>query len=81
MWTRVAAITAGYFAPTVLRNLTSGFVPNAVDARETYGLAVVGAGQLSPMYADEISIGGGVYTADAVAERFDIKSTIVNAGA
>ena len=81
LWTRAAAVTAGYFAPTVLRNLIGGAVPDMADQRELYGVAVVGAGQMSPMYANEISLGGGIHTVDAAAERFDVKGTIVNAGA
>lgn len=81
MWTRVAAITAGYFAPTVLRNLIGGAVPDTVDQPELYGVAVVGGGQMAPMYQNEISLGGGIHTLDAAAERFDVKSTIVNMGA
>ena len=81
MWERVLAILAGFFAPTVLQNLAGGIVPTAADHREVYGLAVVAGGQLSPQYSTELSLGGGVYTADAAAERFGIKSTIVNAGA
>jgi hypothetical protein len=80
MWEEVAAMLAGFFAPTVLRNLTSGVVPNAVDYREAYGLAVVAGGQFSPAYASEISIGGGLYTADALAERAGIKSTVMGVG-
>ena len=75
------ALLAGFFAPTVLQNLAGGVVPNAVDKREAYGLAVVAGGQFSPKYSTELSLGGGVYTADAAAERFGVKSTIVNAGA
>ncbi|MFC7069494.1 hypothetical protein [Halobaculum lipolyticum] len=80
MWEEVAAILAGFFAPTVLRNLTSGFVPDMVDEPETYGVAVAVGGQFSPMYSHEISIGGGLYTADKAAERFNIKSTVQGVG-
>lgn len=81
MWERVLAILAGFFAPTVLQNLAGGIVPAAADKREVYGLAVVAGGQMAPKYSTELSLGGGVYTADAAAERFGVKGTIVNAGA
>lgn len=80
MWQEVAAILAGFFAPTVLRNLTQGMVPNTVDYREVYGLAVVAGGQFSPMYGNQISVGGGLYAADAAAERVGIKSTVMGVG-
>ena len=80
MWEEVAVILAAFFAPTVLRNLTSGFVPDAVDHLETYGIVVAAAGQFSPMYSHEITIGGGLYTADKAAERFNLKSTVQGVG-
>ena len=81
MWERVLAILAGFFAPTVLQNLLGGAVPDVADQREVYGLAAVAGGQMAPKYSTELSLGGGVYTADAAAERFNVKSTIVEAGA
>lgn len=81
MWEEVAAILAGFFAPTVLNNLVSGFVPAAADIPETYGLAVVGAAQFAPSYSNELSLGGGLYTADKLAERTGIKQTVVSVGA
>jgi len=81
MWEQVLAILAGFFAPTVLRNIAGGFVPNSVDVPEAYGLAVMAGGQFAPAYENELSLGGGLYTADKAAERFGVKSTIVNAGA
>ncbi|MFC6730927.1 hypothetical protein ACFQFH_20075 [Halobaculum halobium] len=82
LWESVAAIFAGFMAPTVLKNLTSGVAPDMVkDNPEVYGLAVAAGGQLSPMYSYEISIGGGLYTVDKAAERFDIKSTVQGVGA
>lgn len=80
MWEEVVATLAGFFAPTVLRNITSGVVPDAVDYRELYGVAVVAGGQFSPAYSNEMSIGGGLYTADALAERAGIKSTVMEVG-
>ena len=81
MWEDVAVTLAAFFAPTVVQNLVGGVVPNSVDVPEAYGLAVVAGSRFSPMYKREIAIGGGLYTADAVADRFGIKSTIVNMGA
>lgn len=81
MWEEVLAILAGFFAPTIVKNLAQGAVPDAIDYDEMYGLVVVVAGQFSPAYQHEISIGGGLYTADKLAERANIKSTIVGVGA
>ena len=81
MWEKVLAILAGFFAPTVLRNIAGGFVPASVDVPEAYGLAVMAGGQFAPAYENELSLGGGLYTADKAAERFGVKSTIVEAGA
>ncbi|WP_435062397.1 hypothetical protein [Halobaculum sp. EA56] len=81
MWEEVAVILAAFFAPTVLQNLVSGYVPDVVDKPEAYGIAVAAGGQLSPMYSHEISIGGGLYTADKAAERFNLKSTVQGVGA
>jgi hypothetical protein len=54
---------------------------DAVDEPEAYGLAVMAGGQFAPAYENELSMGGGLYTADKAAERFGVKSTIVEAGA
>ena len=81
MWEQVLGTLAGFFAPTVLQNLVGGVVPDAVDEPEAYGLAVMAGGQFAPAYETELSMGGGLYTADKAAERFGVKSTIVNAGA
>jgi hypothetical protein len=81
MWEQVVGTLAGFFAPTVLQNLVGGVVPDAVDEPEAYGLAVMAGGQFAPAYENELSMGGGLYTADKAAERFGVKSTIVEAGA
>ena len=81
MWERVLAILAGYFAPTVLQNVLGGSLPGVVDEPEAYGLAVVAGGQFAPAYETELSLGGGLYTAEKAAERFNVKSTIVSVGA
>lgn len=80
VWIRAAAVTAGYFAPTVLRNFASGSLPDAIDHPETYGVAVMGAGQMAPKYSAELTTGGGVYTVEQLAERANIRSSIVNLG-
>jgi hypothetical protein len=67
----------------VIRNLAGGLVPDVVDVRETYGVVMIVLAQLVPMdeYATDAQLGAGVYTADAVAERFGVRSTIVSMGA
>lgn len=81
MWESIVAILGGFFAPTVAQNVLGGMVPSQVnDYPEAYGIAVMGAGQFSPRYSHEISIGGGLYTADKVAERVGIKATVQGVG-
>lgn len=50
------------FSPTVLWNLAGAAVPNVVDVPEAYGFAVAG-GQFASAYENELSPGGGLYTA------------------
>jgi hypothetical protein len=81
MWQQIAVILVAFLAPQVARNVLSSHVPNKFDVPEAYGLLVVVGGQFSPMYSNEISLGGGLYVADSAAERVGIRSSIVNAGA
>lgn len=79
VWMQAAAVGAGFLAPTVVRNLTE---PNMnFDAPdELYGLLLVAGGQWSPMYANEVTLGGAIYTVDKLAERFDLKQSIPGTG-
>lgn len=80
LWVEAAAVFGGFMAPTVVRNLASGVVPDAVDEPELYGLATVAGGQFLPAYQHEVTLGGGIYTVDKAAERFGLKSTVQGVG-
>lgn len=78
-WMQAGATFAGFLAPTVARNVFEGALPfDAPD--EFYGVAVMVAGQKSPMYSNYVSLGGGVYTADKLAQRAGIKQSVTQIG-
>jgi len=82
MWVSVVVILGAFLAPTVVQNIAGSHVPSQVNEYpEVYGLAVIIGGQFAPMYQTEISLGGGLYTADKAAERVGIKSTVQGVGA
>lgn len=80
MWEDAAAVLAGFLAPSIVRNITEGSAGFDVPD-EAYGLSVIFLAQYSPMYSGSLSLGGGVYTADKVLERFGLKQTVTNMGA
>jgi hypothetical protein len=75
MWEEAAAVTGGYLAPTLARNLLEGETDMDVPD-EAYGIAVMAVGAYSPMYGGEIALGGGVYTVDTLLERVGLKQTV-----
>lgn len=75
MWEEAAATTAGFLAPTVARNLLEGQTSMDIPD-EAYGAAVVAGSTYAPAYSGNIALGGGVYVADALLERFDLKQTV-----
>lgn len=79
VWEQAGATLAGFLAPTVARNLiepNTGFdVPD-----ELFGVAVIAGSRYSPMYQNEMAVGGGMYVADKVLERFDLKQSITSLG-
>lgn len=81
IWVTAAATAGGYMVPVVLENLVGGAVPDAINYPETYGVAGMALGQMSPKYSTELTVGAGVSVVEDVAERFGVKETIVNAGA
>lgn len=74
-WERSAAVTGGYLAPTLARNLTEGQTSMDVPD-ELYGVAVMAGSRYSPAYSNEIAVGGGLYAIDKTLERFDLKQTV-----
>jgi len=75
MWEEAVATTAGFLAPTVARNLLEGQTSMDIPD-EAYGAAVVAGSPYSPAYSGEIALGGGVYVADKLLERFELKQTL-----
>jgi hypothetical protein len=80
LWEEAAAVTAGFLLPTVAHNLINGMTDYDVPD-EAYGALVIAGSSYSPMYSGEMALGGGVYVADKLLERFDLKQSIQNAGA
>jgi len=76
----VVVAFAAFMAPTILKNTVERFV-NLPD--ETYGLVVAYAAYtfLEDDMAMYGAAGGGLYTADQLAERFGVKSTVEGLGA
>ncbi|WP_439028422.1 hypothetical protein [Haloarchaeobius sp. DT45] len=79
MWEDAVAALAGYLAPTALRNViepkTGLDLPD-----EAYGALVMAGGQYSPMYSSSISLGGGIYVADKLTERFGLQQAVTGIG-
>ncbi len=79
MWEEAAAVLAGFLLPSIVRNVTEGST-NFDVPDEAYGVAVMFIGGYSPMYANQVRLGGGVYTVDKLLERFNLKQTITQMG-
>lgn len=77
-FTTAVAGFAGYAGPEVLRNVIDGRIdlPN-----EAYGLAVIGGvNAVDVPYSGAVSVGAGVHTVEAAAERLEVRETIVGIG-
>lgn len=79
-WERIAVIFAGFLAPTVAKNVIEPNSPYDIPD-EVYGLLVMAGSQYSPMYQNEMLVGGGLYVADQAAERVGLKSSVTEMGA
>lgn len=77
---QVLAVFAAFMAGTVARNVIEPNSPFDLPD-ELYGLLVMFGASYSPAYTREIQIGGGLYTADKLAERTGVKSTVTELGA
>jgi len=79
MWMDVAILFGAFLAGTVARNLIEPNLPwNLPD--EAYGVGVVlGAGYL-PEGTNMARMGGGLYTVDKLAERWDLKQRVTSVG-
>lgn len=82
MWMDVAIVLVGFVAPTLLANT----VDNVVELPdEIYGVIVIAISNLAmdrrTSESKMLSLGGGLYTLDALLERFGIKETVEQVGA
>lgn len=77
---RSAAVVTGYLGSSIAQSTIDGMSPFDVP-NEAYGLAVAGAGYAySPMYGEEILMGGVAYTLDSIAQRAGVKETVTDLG-
>lgn len=79
LWEQAAVVLVAFLLGTVARNLIEPNSPYDLPD-EVYGLVVAFAAGYSPMYRTEMRIGGMVYTADKLAERAGLKSTVQGVG-
>jgi len=79
-WERAAGVFAGFLLPTVAKNVIEPNSPYDIPD-ELYGVLVMVGGQYSPAYSSELTLGGGVYVADQLAERAELKQSVQSMGA
>jgi len=76
MMQRTAAVGGGYLGASLAQSTVDPMLPVDVP-NEAYGIGVAaGAMSYSPMYGEEMALGGAVYTLDALAQRFGVKQSI-----
>ena len=78
-WIQILVVLAAFMAGTVVRNVLEPNTPFDLPD-EVYGLVVFFAGGYAPEYGREVMIGGGLYTADKLAERLDVKQRVTSIG-
>ncbi|MWG32971.1 hypothetical protein [Halomarina oriensis] len=81
---RVGTVFGAFFAPTIASGLVNDYSPVEMlkeIPQEGYGVAEIVAAQyaLSGDLRTDVQMGGGLYTADKLAERAGVKSTIQGA--
>ena len=79
-WIEIVVVFAAFMAGTVVRNVLEPNTPFDLPD-EVYGVVVFVAGGYVPEYGREVMIGGGIYTADKAAERFNLKQRVTQLGA
>lgn len=78
----VGVVFAAFFLPTVVSGAVSTVSQSTAQKipQETYGVGVIVAAEaFLDDYRREAQLGGGVYTADKLAERAELKSTVQEA--
>ncbi len=76
-WMDAAEVAAGYLGPGMVANVAEGSTPFDIP-NEAYGLAGIAAGE--KMGRRMVSVGSGVYTIDALAQRFGLKNRVTSFG-
>lgn len=76
-WVEAALVFVGYLAPNVAANIIESRGPDLPN--ELYG---VGVGAANEMLTSQrgVTVGAGIYTVDALAQRLNVKSTVTNLG-
>lgn len=77
-WMAAATVFGGFLLPSVVANVVER-TDTVSPPTEAYGIAVIVGNE---MFVGErmLSVGGGVYTADALAQRFGLKETVTEMG-
>jgi hypothetical protein len=76
MMQRTAAVGGGYLGASLAQSSIDPMLPLDVP-NEAYGVGTAAAAMsYSPMFGEEMALGGAVYTLDALAQRFGVKKSI-----
>ena len=76
-WMDAAEVAAGYAGPMVGANVLEGSMPFDVP-NEAYGLVGIAAGEYGGRRM--VSVGSGLYTIDALAQRAGLKRKVTQVG-
>ena len=80
MWADVAAIGGGYMGASLAQATLESSMPFDMP-NEGYGVGVAAAGVYVDMdYSNEVAMGGGLYTLDALAQRANLKQRVTSMG-
>jgi hypothetical protein len=76
----LAGVAGGYAASMVGQSAAEGRLPYDMP-NEAYGLLTMFIGYYMDMdHSDHVAVGGGLYTVDAMAQRFGLKNTVTSMG-
>jgi hypothetical protein len=74
-WMDAAMVFIGFIFPIVLANVIEGMADMDLP-NELYGIGVAGAASVGDYRM--VSVGGGLYTVDALAQRGEVKQRVSN---
>lgn len=79
-WIDFAAIGGGYMGASLAQASLEGPLPFDLP-NEAYGLGVAYVGYSVDMkHSSKVATGGGLYTVDALAQRFGLKDAVTSMG-